>query len=46
VDKPWRTEYTGAQITVENFESIKTCRLRTANTRDFFGFRAVGFVTR
>ena len=46
VASPWRVEYTGAQMTVENRESISACRLTMTNTRKRFGSRAGGLATR
>jgi len=44
--KPSYREYTGAQTTEENFESIRTWRLTTTNTRCLRGSCAPIFVTR
>jgi len=46
VARPCRAVYTGAQITVENRESIDACRLTTTNTRNRFGSRPSGLATR
>ena len=46
VASPWRVEYTGAQMIVENRESISACRLTTTNTRKRFGSRAGGLAFR